>query len=198
MASVGDDLDEWKARVSEADLRGAGAEVVRALSYERRPPAESLSTPLLYVCSDSHAYWVKHTTQHPQGVAGELIAGRALFAIGAGPSVIAVDVDGGVLEGVALPQGDAIAARTGVGLGSQSIENSFNTKEPGTKPLEFDVNLVDPASVGTAIAGLTSSWTAPSSTGSPSPPSQPSRSRGEQSSCRSNTRPCTSCARLRS
>jgi hypothetical protein len=60
-----------------------------------------------------------------------------------------------VLANVTLPHGQDPAQRIGTGIGSRAIENSFNTKEPQHMPPAFDVGLLNSASIGGAVAGIT-------------------------------------------
>jgi hypothetical protein len=73
-----------------ASLDAKAPQHLRALNYDRPPPAPSHASPHAFVCSDGRTYWIKRKAQC--GLIAELVAGRLGALLDAAPQAAAIVV----------------------------------------------------------------------------------------------------------
>jgi hypothetical protein len=120
---------------------------LRALNYDRPPPAGSHATPHGFVCSDGHTYWIKRQAQH--GLISELVAGRLGAQVGAAPAAAPVEV-----TTEALPPSRVANHLQGLGVGvadEPAMENFRHITEKAPDG-NLDPARLDAASVARVIA----------------------------------------------
>jgi hypothetical protein len=129
-----------------ARLDVEASDQIRALNYDRPPPAGSHASPHAFVCSDGRTYWIKRKAQ--DGLIAELVAGRLGAELDAAPKAKPVE-----LSADALPENGVAAHLLGLGVGiadEPSMENfrHINDKAPDGN---LDPARLDAASVARVI-----------------------------------------------